>query len=562
MQNRTMDGATAATCIVKELIHQGLRHFCIAPGSRSTPLTVAIARHPLAKTTVHFDERSLGFYALGLAKATRSPVAIVTSSGTAVANLMPAVIEASMNQLPLIILSADRPCEMRSTGSNQTIDQMGLFSKFACWESDVPCFDFSISPEQFRGFAATAVSRSCKGPVQLNCMFRKPFLGKKFEDTTPALIRYHKGKSFLSDEQFQTIADQLGKYEDGIILIGELPHTVDPAIFEALSEALGWPIFTDILSNLRSSSHAVPFIRPEETRSQAILQLGSRLTSTKALEANLYILVSSALEPCDPSGPATDQIEMDPEEFARKIVPFLENREITSWSHDWIEEGLNRREAINSFFQARKKPCELCFFYDLNELINENSALFIGNSMPIREANHLLFPDKMGPVFANRGASGIDGNLSTAIGICRGLEMPLVAIVGDLTFLHDVSALSMLRDDPILIIVINNNGGGIFSFQPIAAEVEIFEEYFATPQEINLKKIAESYGIDYVLGTKEDAQEIPLRLKKKKPTLMEIQCDRDQNVIIHQEIEDAIFHERRQLKQPARALFTRLYGKR
>ena len=563
MQNRPLDNATWARSLVNELIHQGVRHFCIAPGSRSTPLVQAVADHPLAISHIHFDERGLGFLGLGIAESKQVPVAIIVTSGTAVGNLMPAVIEAKYSFAPLILLTSDRPPELREMGANQTIDQVKIFGSHVKWAFDLPCPGPDLTTAFVRRIAAYAIHRGKMGPVHINCMFREPLSIKgKGIGTTP-ISRYMPTQVELTEESVSEMIDLISGKKRGIIIAGRMPDFIHKEPITELSRRLGWPIFADVLSNMRNSPRSVPYFSHQEAMPDAILHVGDRLVQKDRLEAEVYIHVCGADHCTDAYGHVTHRININPGRFAEQLLKHLPSTPKMDTFPIWKQESESRHELIDKHFASESALSELSLFYNLGKICNESTAIFLGNSMPVRDANRLLFPTHCGPIFANRGASGIDGNIATAIGLCRGLKMPIVAVIGDLTALHDINSLAMLReDDPITFIVVNNRGGGIFSFLPVAANDDIFEKYFAAKHGYTMEKMAAAFNLDYKLFEEKDFGEISLLINEKRPTLVEVLSDRQTNVIAHQELEHAVFFERRKLSKSSPSLLTRLYGAR
>ncbi|MCB1075538.1 MAG: 2-succinyl-5-enolpyruvyl-6-hydroxy-3-cyclohexene-1-carboxylic-acid synthase [Simkania sp.] len=556
-----------AKLLIKELIHQGVRYFCIAPGSRSTSLTVAASEHPLANTFVHFDERALCFHALGYAKATGIPAAVIVTSGTAVGNLMPAVMEAHNDHVPMILLTSDRPPELRQTGANQTADQVKMFQNFVRWQEDFPCPDPHISPAFIGSTIATALAHALSapaGPVQLNCMFREPFFENETENTHPSYERSIKGsqtqitlgEKHLAETQIEKLCDELSEHEKGVIVVGALPPNTSLEPLFTLSRLLQWPLFPDILSPLRSHVQAEGMVPTydlilksmslnEDLTPDAILQFGNRFVSKKLLEwirlkkPKCHTLVADHEWRMDPLHSLTHRVVADPWQVMEGLSKHLPGRAPAPWLQCWKEMNRITQKTLTHFFQEKKDLTEPALFHHLSRWIGEDRSLFIGNSLPIREADALFAPKQnCGPVFGNRGVSGIDGNIATATGIAKGLRKPLLAIMGDLTFLHDLTSLAQLKNSPvpITLLVINNDGGGIFSFLPIAKRKAVFEQFFVTPHGLNLEHAAPLFGLKYEKVTTLDEMETALQSGTTQSKILEMCTDRDETLALHKEI--------------------------
>ncbi|MCK4934122.1 MAG: 2-succinyl-5-enolpyruvyl-6-hydroxy-3-cyclohexene-1-carboxylic-acid synthase [Simkaniaceae bacterium] len=566
--NTSFQNEIWATAIVKELVHHGVRYFCMSPGSRSTPLVEAVAKHPLTETMVHFDERGMAYHALGFAHGSGKAAAIITSSGTAVANLMPAIIEASMRQIPLIILTADRPPELRGIGANQTIDQVKIFNEYVRWHVDLPCPSNKI-PLRYVGTtisqATSFANRSPKGPIHINCMFREPFsrtddgISSSINKTTyRSQVVTLPTKYSIDSEVLHDLAEELSGIDKGLILVGSLPKDESYSAILALAKRLKWPIFPDISSQLRSCINE-PEVIPnfdlilkntqlrKEMRPKAILQFGERMISKKLLEwidkypPELYCHITPHPIFHDPIHRITDRIECLPSTFCLDIIPKFTNYNSIDWIDLWREKSDCVKHHLARFFHENNQLSEPSIFHMLANFLTKNHALFIGNSMPIRDAESFYSPlGNSIPIFTQRGASGIDGNIATSIGIGAGLEKPIVAIIGDLTFLHDLNSLSQLQSSktPAVYIVINNKGGGIFSFLPTINKQEYFEPYFATPHDLDLKHAAKLFKIPYHNPKSIDEFEKTLDLIKENKTscLVEIRTDRTQNFQLHKDI--------------------------
>ncbi len=506
-----------AKLVIDTLYQQGIHHFCIAPGSRSTPLALAIADHPKANAFTHFDERGLGFYALGLAKSLSAPVAVLVTTGTAVANLLPAIMEAHLSRIPLLILSADRPPELRDCGSNQTADQVKIFTAFTRWEVDLAFSDPLASNEYMLSTLSYAVDRCSKnpaGPVQVNCMIREPFIHL---DTLPekhyTSCFYEPSSQSPCLESFKIWGKLLSQEKKGVILLGsDALKNEDLDSFLLLAEALDWPIFSDIISGGRQIGDHPCHIEYFELilksipdmQVNTVLQIGNRFVS-KHLQTwiqnqllDSYFLVVDHPFRQDPLHKVSRRMECNTDLFCKSILNWISPSK-THWTSLWKSLSLKVKQIIQTHFLESNEFTEPSIFSFLSK-INPSFHLYLSSSMPVRDADLLFYPEEGScSIFCNRGASGIDGNIATAAGHAKGLQKPLVAIVGDLAALHDLSSFSLIyrSETPIILVLINNQGGGIFSFLPVAEKKEQFEEFIATSHDYSFAAIAQTFSLPY-----------------------------------------------------------------
>ena len=546
--------------IAEELIRGGIEYFCIAPGSRSSALVVPIARHKKAKTFVHFDERGLAFHALGYVTATKKPVVLVCTSGTAVANFLPAVVEASKKKLPLVVITADRPPELRQTGAVQTIDQSGIFGKYVVWQTDMPCPDLAIKPE----FVLTTIdqalyqARRRGGVVHINCMFREPlsptevktdwknyFDGTKaWQKSSQPYTQYVSPKpGSLSDPT--AIARRINAIKKGIVVVGKIDAGEHDAVIE-FAKRLGWPVFADISSGLRLGCTEKNIIHyfdqlllSEKVRNEisdcAIVHLGGRITSKRyyefvqAKQPAEYIMVLNHALRNDPAHKVTVRLESSVSDFCKSMLPLVKRGKnpvlqslITANQRlDKDIEAKLRREPLSESYAARL----------VSQLVPEGTGVFLSNSMPIRDMD--MYADFKGAkvqVAGNRGASGIDGIIASACGYAKGLQAPVTLMIGDLAFLHDLNSLAILKDveQPVIMVILNNGGGRIFSFLPIAKEQDVFEKYFGTPHPFTFANAAAMFELNY--HRPHDAKQLgkvyTQAFKSRTSTIIEIMVSR------------------------------------
>lgn len=524
-----------ATLIVEELVRSGVTHFFLAPGSRSTPLTTAVARHPKAQRTMHFDERGTAFAALGYGRAAGRPAAWITTSGTAVANGMPAAVEAATDGVPMLLLTADRPPELRATGANQTIDQVKIFGDHVRWTFDLPVPTDRIEPSMVLTTVDQAVYRTMRGPtgpVHLNCMFRKPLEPAPtgipdgyadaldtWADSNAPYTTYPVPVSSVSASTVDALAADMSDITKGIVVAGRLDTDAEARHVAALAEALGWPLVPDPTSYLRTgatgSSTRIGYFdqilaseafRVRQTP-EAVLHVGGRVVSkqlrlyVKQAQPRLNVVVRPDPSRLDPDHQRTHHIESDVGAFCTALRHRMEGQErpaATSWTKAWQAANDRAARVLDAFADEADAINEPLVARLVTEHRPEAHALVVASSMPIRDVDRYAHPQGHGgPVFANRGASGIDGTVATAAGVARGTGSPVTLIIGDLALLHDLNSLALLRDVPVVVVAVNNSGGGIFHFLPIAHYDDVFEPYFGTPHEQDFEHAAALFGLPY-----------------------------------------------------------------
>lgn len=521
-----------ARLMVEELVRVGARDVGVAPGSRSSPLAEAAASHPALDMTVHPDERGMAYYMLGRAKGSRRPTVIITTSGTAAANLMPAVAEAHHAAVPLIVITADRPHELRECGANQATDQVKLFGSFVRWFFELPTPDDRMDP----GFFLAAIDEAVRvatshprGPVHINSLFREPLAPVARPFPRQALERKLKGwrKSGLpwvrnvaapdsaAVSPMRDVADFLGAQSQGLILAGNLEPTAARAVAD-LAAHLKWPLLPDLQSGLRLGveepavvAHADLLLCSERFKRAAhagpLLQFGSGFVTRRfldcaaALRTAPRVLVEESPRRIDPAHASALRVVADPGAVARALREALPAGTDPSRIRAWSGASAKVERALATRF-ARDAWSEPGIAWLLSRTILPDHAWFVGNSLPIRMA--ATFASASGaciPFAASRGLSGIDGQVATAAGYAAGLGRPVTALLGDLTLLHDLNSLALLRaaHPPVTLVVVNNDGGGIFSLLPVADSSRHFERVFGTPHGLRFRAAAELFGLRY-----------------------------------------------------------------
>jgi 2-succinyl-5-enolpyruvyl-6-hydroxy-3-cyclohexene-1-carboxylate synthase len=576
----------ALSCaFVDELAARGVRHAIVCPGSRSTPLALALATHPDVRIWVLVDERSAAFFALGMARQLREPVALLCTSGTAAANFLPAVIEAGLSRIPLIVLTADRPPELRGWGAAQTIDQIRLYGDHAKWFADMPVpIDDDALSRQARAAAARAVLSASDdpcGPVHLNFPFREPLLPADLRSgmSMDALFRLGHGgarggfaSSAISAPEaamVHRLVDLVASEPRGIIVCGPGETVGLGEAVAALSEAAGYPVLADPLSGVRFGSRDRSwvidaydaFLRHEETAAElapdVVLRVGAVPTS-KPLQQFLaahpgrhHLLVDPG-DPRDPAHLATDHLRADPAATLAEIADRLAAADraglsSSSWLETWQRADSITRSVIDAALAHDDAPFEGRAVVEIAAALPDGATLVVGNGMPVRDVDTFVRGDARGVrIVGNRGANGIDGVVSSALGAAAVAPGPVVLIVGDLSFYHDLNGFLAARQYGIdaTVVVLNNDGGGIFSFLPQAELLDsaVFEQLFGTPIGVDVAAAARLYGASYTRPRDWDTFRCEVRraMAEAGLSIVEHVTDRAQNVVQHRAVAGAV----------------------
>lgn len=544
--------------LIDTFARAGVRHAFIAPGSRSTPLVLAAARHPDIDVRVHFDERGTAFMALGAARASGLPALWITTSGTAVANGMPAVVEASVDAVPMILLTADRPPELRQTGANQTIDQVKIFGDYARWFVDVPAPEAAVNSDFLRDTAIQAVQMSLgptAGPVHLNCMFREPLapadpsFADDAEDRDEDIALIPSGRAEYVGSELDRVAEYLSTARRGLVVAGRLLSDDDARATEALSKRLGWPLLPDVSSGLRlapdGGTHVHFFdaviaasLHPEHPP-DVVLHIGERPTSKRlwhylADSGAPLVLLRGDSRPLrigqrDVSVPGRPGHLLERVPTAGPADPdWLDAwRDSSRMAAEWLAERLSADEV-----------CEPAVAREVVATLGGDESLVVASSMPIRDVDMFADPPASRfPVFTNRGASGIDGTIATAIGVAESSGRPVTIFCGDLALLHDLNSLAAVRStrSSIRIVVVNNDGGGIFSMLPIRYHERHFEPWFGTPHGLRFEQAAAMFGLRY--DAPSTMSELRTALSKREEhRLIEVRTGRQENAALHRSL--------------------------
>lgn len=539
------------SALVEGLARSGVRDVCISPGSRNTPLSLAFAAHPDIRDWSHHDERSGAFFALGVAVTTGAPVAIVTTSGTAAAELHPAILEARATATPLVVITADRPTELHDVAAPQTVDQRNLFGTAVGWHHDLDVPDpTDAGPRVTAALAARMVAESRTGPVHLNVRFREPLLVEPAFDGIPLPLVVAGTASPHPDAI--AAAGRLMAGRRGVIVAGpsRLPGLATAAT--KLAESLGWPILADPISGVRAGEHPMDRVvgsdllaasgALEHLTPEAVVRVGAPPTS-KSLRAWLarsevpQIVVSRDGWP-DPDAAATLFVHADPVITLGALAEH--GVTATRWEDRWVALDRTLAATAHRLIEDHGFPSEPGVAAALARSAPAGARIWSASSMPIRDLD-AFFPPTPGDLglYGNRGANGIDGLVSTALGTAA-TGVPTVAHVGDLSMLHDVGSLATAArlSAPITVLVVNNDGGGIFSFLPQAGHPS-FERHFGTPHGLSFRDIGEAFGLDSVLITADDELDTAIAETASGPRLVEVVTDRQENLALHLRIGEA-----------------------
>lgn len=548
---------------VEGMISSGVEQAVISPGSRSTPLALLLHRQEKIETFIEVDERSAAFFALGLSKTSLKPVVLLCTSGTAAANYYPAICEANASHIPLIILTTDRPHELRQVGAPQAMDQFHLFQshvkefiEMAIPEGTKTMLDYAY----WQGMRATDTACQIpKGPIHLNFPLREPLLPDLdrtliIEKVTEILV----GKKQLSEEQLLECVDAWQE-KKGVLVIGGSHTPKEAEVFIKLAETLNWPIISDPLANITSCGKTSPlimnyadlFIQEVEMsqRPEVVVRFGMLPISKNTMFWLQSLDDATTIYFVDEVGDWQDQlkqtqvaIQAEEQTFARAIIEKVKVKTVDSWCNQWIDWQLTTEQQLNELSDMNTLN-ETTASILVHKKMAENGQLFVSNSNAIRfldrfstaEANHYQ-------LFGNRGINGIDGIVSTALGMCAtNPDRQNVLLIGDLAMYHDMNGLLLAKryNLPLTIVLLNNNGGGIFSFlSQRQLEVADFEPIFGTPIDLDFSLVAQLYNAKYIKAESLEQLALLLDATQKQPKfqIIEVVGDRQENVQLYEKV--------------------------
>lgn len=565
-----------------ELARAGVHEVVVAPGSRSTPLVMAFARDERFTVRVHLDERSAAFFALGVGKASGVPAVVVTTSGTATTNVFPALIEAAQSEAPLLVLTADRPHHLRDSDANQAIDQLRLFGPYVRAFFDVaPPTMEEPAVRHLRTLAGRAVAAARgvpAGPVHVNFPLDKPLepsdepneaLSGAGRSAGAPFVHVDSGRLSVSSEALEALVAALDTPR-GLIVAGP---SADPARSGAaairLAAATSFPILADPLSGARYApshgAHVVAgydlFLRDSDVRAalapSLVLRVGSSPTSAALLgwlqhhKGVRHVVVDGGGRWKDHGATATEYVHAD----AADTLATLAERAVSSAADEWraawrSAESATRAVAVS--LGGERHEGEV--LATVSATVPEATNLFVSSSMPIRDLDAFGFPrEETLQVFGNRGASGIDGIVSTAFGVAAATGRPTVCVIGDVALFHDQNGMLWSRepDACVVFVLIDNDGGGIFHMLPIARHDPEFTKYFVTPHGLDLRHIADMHGVAFT-DSEIDAlgEALSAALESARTCVVRVRTDRETNLRRRQEIAHAVAEAVREALTP------------
>ena len=528
--------ATFTATLVDEWVRCGVRHAVVAPGSRSTPITLALAERPeLALHVVH-DERVAGFVALGIGLATGVPAVLACTSGTAAANFHPTVAEASLSAVPMMVATADRPPELRGVGAPQTIDQLDLYGRMVRWHTDAAPPDDS-DPAGWRPLAQRAFTAAEHGPVHINLPFREPLVGTPGPLPEPIGDPVRVPRTLVSSGPLPERLDR----PRGVIVAGGQAG-VAPDDVAALAARLGWPILADPTSGLRSAPNAVTafdsLLRHAGFATAQVPDVVVRVGRPPASKVLAQWIVGAGVPVVQVGGPGP----IDPDHNVAAWATLADLEHLTGapdgdWSASWQAADTAAEEVFDALV-SRGEVSEPAVARTVAAALPAGTGLFVSSSMPIRDLE--WFGGPAARAGSNRGANGIDGVMATALGAAL-TGRPTAVLIGDIAFLHDSNALIAAGQfgADLRVVVVDNGGGGIFSFLPQAATLPIdqFERLFGTPHRTDLVALAGAHGVPAATVTTLDA--VATAVQTPGPSVTRVVTDRTLNVATH-----ATWHDR------------------
>jgi len=578
---------------VDELLRASVQNVVICPGSRSTPLALAFAAQAGMRTWMHVDERSAAYFGLGMAKQLRQPVALLCTSGTAAANFLPALVEAKLTHVPLLVLTADRPHELRDNGAPQSIDQNRLYGIYVKWFVEVALPEATNAALRYiRTIAARASALTQAipaGPVHLNFPFREPLTPEPVSDQPLLPVARRDPVAWqgrpddapyvdvrtvpagaLAATNIAYLVDLVQRVRRGLIIVGP---NADPSLAEPivrLARHLGYPVLADALSQLRCGVHDQAlllsgydaFLRidsfVESVQPELVLRFGAMPTSKPVLlylkrYATCPLLVIDGHAGWEePTQLASKLIYADPAALCQGLLDALaqhgEELPVSqAWFSRWQDADRVTRQAMEAAIHNFDELFEGRVFSELADLLPNDTTLYVGNSMPVRDLDTFFHcTGERIHIMGNRGANGIDGVVSSALGAsaAAGRNKPIILVVGDLSFFHDLNGLlaARLHGLNLTIVLINNDGGGIFSFLPQAAYPEHFEQLFGTPTGLDFRLAVEMYGGQYqkVENWEQFRKLVSRGLHTGGLHVIEVQTERTSNVKMHRQIWEVV----------------------
>jgi len=552
--------------LVDEFIRNSVTHAVLAPGSRSAPLALALAADQRLDLYVAIDERSAAFLALGFARATERPALLACTSGTAAANFLPAIVEAANDGVPLVVVTADRPPELRGTGANQTIDQLKLYGDSVRWFSEVGAPDMNpVQPPYWRSIAcrayaeATGSTGGAPGPVHLNVSLREPLAPAAVEGFDLNLAGRPDGRPWTAtnrpllrtpDDLLDELARLVTDTERGVIVAGAGAPPGEPLL--EFARQAGYPVLAEPASNTRTGEPAIAHYEAllrsrhftERHPADLVMRFGktglSRALGHYLESCGEHIGVGGPGRWIDPQRLANRLLHTDGAHLCSALLERMPERGGSGWLRSWATSDGAAAAALSDFLETEEDLTEPGTARELAAVLPDGSNLVVGSSMPVRDLDVVMEPRTGVQIHGNRGANGIDGFVSTALGIAVASRKATAALCGDLTFLHDQNGLLAASDmqASCVIVVINNDGGGIFSFLEQAEYPEHFERVFGTPHGADLEAVAHvaGCGFERVTAASVLRDSVVARLELGGIHVIEVQTNRSANVTVHREM--------------------------
>ncbi|HUF33331.1 MAG TPA: 2-succinyl-5-enolpyruvyl-6-hydroxy-3-cyclohexene-1-carboxylic-acid synthase [Acidimicrobiales bacterium] len=556
--------ATFVATLVDEWARAGVAHAVVAPGSRSTPLVLALAADGRIRLHVHHDERSAAFLALGIGLATGVPAVVLTTSGTAAVELHPAVVEADLARVPLLVCTADRPPELHHVGAPQTVDQTHLYGRSVRWFAE-PGVAEPTASATWRSLAARAVAEALgppAGPVHLNLAFRDPLaaLPGPLPPTRADGGPWHRTvprPATPAPDAVDEVRSLLAGARRGVIVAGG--GSGDAEAVHGLASALGWPVLADPRAPARCPAPATvasfdALLRHEATaerlRPDAVLRLGQAPASKVlgqwlAASGAVQVAVEADGTWLDPDRTAAAMVAGDPSGWCRALSDALGGAPTDEgWAPAWAAAEGTASSAMASAIAAVSTPTEPAVARTLAAALPDGATLVVSSSMPVRDLEWYAAPRAGLRVLANRGANGIDGVLSTAVGAAVATGERTAVLIGDIALLHDTNGLLGLagRGADLTVVVVDNRGGGIFSFLPQSTTVppEVFERLFGTPHDVDLVALAEVHGLPGTEVSDLDELASAVASPVEGARIVVVRTDRSSNVAVHDRVHAAV----------------------
>ena len=553
-----------------------VKNACICPGSRSSPIAISLFDNQNIKTWTHIDERGAGFFCTGIARIAKNPVVVLSTSGTAASNFLPSIIEATYSQMPLVIVTADRPSELQGTGALQTIDQTNIFGIYPKISINLPTprNKVQLLEIMFKKVfdAMNIITKVPQGVIHVNFPFDDPLhpiniekdqtleiqnVIKKLKRTLKNTTQSKRKHSIqLNNATKDILEEALTISNRGLIVCGPNNNSFSSDDIILFSEKIGFPILADPLSQVRTGNHNLTniidnydlFLKnktiADSLTPDLIIRVGMTPTSKTLLQylnykKNATQIILNPFSFSDPNHSANFHIKENPN-ILLKILQTQNNKPNRIWQKSWQDIQIQTLNTINNVFEKTDVISEPSIYIDLHKSLPPKTILYVSNSMPIRDTD-MFFSKRQGiQILGNRGSSGIDGMISSATGTATQTQSPVILLIGDIAFLHDLNSLLLCANTQpnLTIIILNNNGGGIFSFLPQSKFKKYFKHLFLTPHDLTFKDAADLFQLPYRNPTSRKIfiKNIQNFIAKKGPKIIEITSTTSKNKLLHENV--------------------------